>query len=54
MRGNCTEFADVATVIQENLKAVGVPVKIRTVGYAAVEPDLLAGNYAWCSASATA
>jgi peptide/nickel transport system substrate-binding protein len=48
------EFADVATVIQENLKAVGVPVKIRTVEYAAVEPDLLAGNYAWCSASATA
>ena len=39
------EFADVATVIQENLKAVGVPVKIRTAEYAAVEPDLLAGNY---------
>jgi len=45
MPGNCAEFADVATVIQENLKAVGVPVKIRTVEYAAVEPDLLAGNY---------
>ncbi|WP_336713172.1 ABC transporter substrate-binding protein [Arthrobacter sp. USHLN218] len=39
------EFADVATVIQENLKAVGVPVKIRTAEYAAVEPDLLEGNY---------
>ncbi|APX02956.1 ABC transporter substrate-binding protein [Arthrobacter sp. QXT-31] len=39
------EFADVATVIQENLKAVGVPVKITTKEYAAVEPDLLSGNY---------
>lgn len=39
------EFADVATVIQDDLKAVGVPVKIRTKEYAAVEPDLLAGNY---------
>ncbi|MFP3462023.1 ABC transporter substrate-binding protein [Arthrobacter globiformis] len=39
------EFADVATVIQENLKAVGVPVKIVTKEYAAVEPDLLSGNY---------
>ncbi|WP_149956675.1 ABC transporter substrate-binding protein [Zafaria cholistanensis] len=39
------EFADVATVIQENLKAVDVPVKIRTAEYAAVEPDLLSGDY---------
>ncbi|MGW9412753.1 ABC transporter substrate-binding protein [Arthrobacter cupressi] len=39
------EFADVATVIQDNLKAVGVPVSILTKEYAAVEPDLLAGNY---------
>ncbi len=39
------EFADVATVIQENLKTVGVPVKITTKEYAAVEPDLLSGNY---------
>jgi peptide/nickel transport system substrate-binding protein len=39
------EFADVATVIQDNLKAVGVPVKIQTKEYAAVEPDLLSGNY---------
>ena len=39
------EFADVATVIQENLKSVGVPVTIRTTEYAAVEPDLLAGDY---------
>lgn len=39
------EFADVATVIQENLKSVGVPVTITTKEYAAVEPDLLAGDY---------
>ncbi|MDQ0819898.1 peptide/nickel transport system substrate-binding protein [Arthrobacter sp. V4I6] len=39
------EFADVATVIQEDLKAVGIPVKIQTKEYAAAEPDLLAGNY---------
>jgi peptide/nickel transport system substrate-binding protein len=39
------EFADVATVIQANLKRVGVPVTIQTKEYAAVEPDLLAGNY---------
>ncbi|NKX49150.1 ABC transporter substrate-binding protein, partial [Arthrobacter deserti] len=39
------EFADVAPVIQENLKSVGIPVTIRTTEYAAVEPDLLAGNY---------
>jgi peptide/nickel transport system substrate-binding protein len=39
------EFADVATVIQENLKSIGVPVTIRTAEYAAVEPDLLAGDY---------
>ncbi|KSU77592.1 peptide/nickel transport system substrate-binding protein [Pseudarthrobacter enclensis] len=39
------EFADVAAVIQDNLKAVGVPVTIQTKEYAAVEPDLLAGNY---------
>lgn len=39
------EFADVATVIQEDLKAVGIPVKIQTKEYAAAEPDVLAGNY---------
>jgi peptide/nickel transport system substrate-binding protein len=39
------EFADVATVLQADLKAVGVPVKIQTKEYAAAEPDLLAGNY---------
>jgi peptide/nickel transport system substrate-binding protein len=35
----------VATVIQENLKDVGIPVTITTKEYAAVEPDLLAGRY---------
>ncbi|MFE7629432.1 ABC transporter substrate-binding protein [Kocuria sp. NPDC057446] len=39
------EFADVATVVQENLESVGVPVTITTKEYAAVEPDLLAGDY---------
>jgi peptide/nickel transport system substrate-binding protein len=39
------EFADVATVIQENLESVGVPVTITTKEYAAVEPDLLSGDY---------
>ncbi|CAI3802373.1 ABC transporter substrate-binding protein [Pseudarthrobacter sp. MM222] len=39
------EFADVATVIQEDLKAVGIPIKIQTKEYAAAEPDVLAGNY---------
>ena len=39
------EFADVATVIQENLKNIGIPVSIQTKEYASVEPDLLAGNY---------
>ena len=39
------EFADVATVIQDDLKAVGIPVKIQTKEYAAAEPDVLAGNY---------
>ena len=39
------EFADVATVIQENLKSIGVPVTIKTVETAAAEPDVFAGNY---------
>jgi peptide/nickel transport system substrate-binding protein len=39
------EFADVAAVVQENLKALGVPVKIQTKENAAAEPDVLAGNY---------
>jgi peptide/nickel transport system substrate-binding protein len=39
------EFADVATVIQENLKNIGIPVTIQAKEYAAAEPDVLAGNY---------
>jgi peptide/nickel transport system substrate-binding protein len=39
------EFADVAAVIQENLKNIGVPLTIQTKEYAAAEPDVLAGNY---------
>jgi peptide/nickel transport system substrate-binding protein len=39
------EFADVATVIQDNLKSIGVPVTIQTKEYASAEPDVLAGNY---------
>lgn len=39
------EFADVAAVIQENLKAVGIPVSIQAKEYAAAEPAVLAGNY---------
>jgi len=39
------EFADVATVIQDNLKNIGVPVSIQAKEYAAAEPDVLAGNY---------
>ncbi|WP_045732718.1 ABC transporter substrate-binding protein [Pseudarthrobacter chlorophenolicus] len=39
------EFADVATVIQDNLKAIGVPVSIQAKEYASAEPDVLAGNY---------
>jgi peptide/nickel transport system substrate-binding protein len=39
------EFADVATVIQDNLKHIGVPVTIKAKEYASAEPDVLAGNY---------
>ncbi|SDW58297.1 peptide/nickel transport system substrate-binding protein [Arthrobacter sp. cf158] len=39
------EFADVATVIQDNLKSIGVPVTIQAKEYAAAEPDVLAGKY---------
>lgn len=39
------EFADVATVLQDNLKNIGVPVTIQAKEYASAEPDVLAGNY---------
>ncbi|MFI2563472.1 ABC transporter substrate-binding protein [Paenarthrobacter sp. NPDC018779] len=39
------EFADVATVIQDNLKSIGVPVSITSKESVAAEADVLAGNY---------
>jgi peptide/nickel transport system substrate-binding protein len=39
------EFADVAAVVQENLKNIGIPVTIQSKEYASAEPDVLAGNY---------
>jgi len=39
------EFADVATVIQEQLSQLGIKVKIRSGEYASFEPDVLAGDY---------
>lgn len=39
------EFSDVAAVIQENLKNIGIPVTIEAKEYAAAEPDVLAGDY---------
>jgi len=39
------EFADLATVIQDELGELGVDVKIKTGEYASFEPDLLAGNF---------
>jgi peptide/nickel transport system substrate-binding protein len=39
------EFADLAAVIQADLKEIGVEVKIQTGEYASMEPSLLEGNY---------
>lgn len=39
------EFADVATVIQDNLKNIGVPVSIQSKESVAAEAEVLAGNY---------
>ncbi|QDG66902.1 ABC transporter substrate-binding protein [Pseudarthrobacter sp. NIBRBAC000502772] len=39
------EFGDVAAVVQENLKNIGIPVTIQSKEYASAEPDVLAGNY---------
>jgi peptide/nickel transport system substrate-binding protein len=39
------EFADVAAVLQENLKDIGIPVTIEAKEYAAAEPGVLAGDY---------
>jgi peptide/nickel transport system substrate-binding protein len=39
------EFADLATVIQDQLKQLGIKVKIKAGEYAGMEPDLLSGNF---------
>jgi peptide/nickel transport system substrate-binding protein len=39
------EFADLAAVIQADLKEIGVGVTIQTGEYASMEPSLLAGDY---------
>jgi len=38
-------FSDLAAVIQQELKAIGVKATIRTADYASVEPDLLSGDF---------
>ena len=39
------EFGDVAAVIQSELGELGVDVKIKGGDYAALEPDMLSGNF---------
>jgi len=39
------EFADVAAVIQDQLSQLGIKVKIRSGEYAALEPDMLSGDF---------
>jgi peptide/nickel transport system substrate-binding protein len=39
------EFADVAAVIQDQLRQLGIDVKIRAGDYPALEPDMLSGNF---------
>lgn len=39
------EFDDVAAVVQDQFRALGVDVKIRAGEYASVEPDMLAGDF---------
>ncbi|MCZ4508065.1 ABC transporter substrate-binding protein [Streptomyces sp. ActVer] len=38
-------FADLASVLQEQLKAIGVKVSIRSGEYASMEPDMLSGDF---------
>lgn len=42
---NKTELKDVAAVVQDQLKAIGIQVDIRLAEYNAIEPDMLSGNY---------
>ena len=39
------EFADLAAVVQEQLKQVGITVKVAMSDYAGLEPSLLSGNF---------
>ena len=39
------EFKDLAAIIQDQLKAIGVTVNIRLAAYNAIEPDMIAGKY---------
>jgi peptide/nickel transport system substrate-binding protein len=39
------EFGDLAAVIQEQLRSLGVKVSIRAGEYASMEPDMLSGNF---------
>jgi peptide/nickel transport system substrate-binding protein len=39
------ELPDLAAVLQAELAEAGIPVTIRVAAYAALEPDLLSGNY---------
>lgn len=39
------EFGDVAAVLQDQLKELGIEVNIRGGEYAALEPDMLSGNF---------
>lgn len=38
-------FSDIAAIIQQQLKAIGITVTIKTADYASVEPDLLSGDF---------
>jgi peptide/nickel transport system substrate-binding protein len=40
-----TELKDVGTVVQDQLKAVGIQVDVKLAEYNAIEPDLLSGNF---------
>lgn len=40
-----SEFKDLAAIIQDQLKAIGITVTIRLAAYAALEPDMIVGKY---------
>lgn len=40
-----SELKDVAAVVQDELKQIGIDAQIRVANYSAIEPDLLAGRY---------